>query len=278
MNAQSKVQEYSLSATEYRAVVKMIHEYAGIALADTKQQLVYGRLSRRLRALRLTSFTDYLQKVQDDPAERREFCNSLTTNLTSFFRENHHFEYLAKHALPDIERRNSTTQRIRIWSAGCSTGEEPYSIAMTVRETLGHLRNWDIKILATDLDSNVLAHGAAGIYGVDRFEKMSDQRRERWFYGARNADHFVARNELKELITFKQLNLIEQWPMKGPFDVIFCRNVIIYFEKETQRKVFANMAQRQRPGDLLLLGHSESLFNVSSDYQLIGQTIHKRLA
>lgn len=277
MNLQTQQQEYSLTDTHYRVVVKLIREYAGISLTDTKQHLVYGRLSRRLRALKLTSFETYLQRVQEDTEEREEFCNALTTNLTAFFRENHHFEFLARSILPEVARRNAASRRIRIWSAGCSTGEEPYSIAMTVLETLSHLRDWDIRILATDLDSKVLAHGAAGVYGVDRFEKVSPTRIERWFQKSRDGAFFAADESLKRLIAFKQLNLIEPWPMKGPFDVVFCRNVVIYFEKDTQRQIVGEMAKRQNPGDHLLIGHSESMFNVSDDYELLGQTIYRRL-
>ena len=276
--ADSSSQEFSLSDAEFNAVRRLVHRYTGIALADTKQHLVYSRLVRRLRQKKLRSFSEYLNFVEQDAREREEFCNAITTNLTSFFREAHHFENLASSVLPLLQRRNASTRRIRIWSAGCSTGEEPYSIAMTVLDTLGHLRDWDIRVLATDLDSNVLATAQAGSYAADRFEKMDRQRLGRWFNQSAKSGQYVAKDELKRLIAFKRLNLIESWPVRGPFDVIFCRNVVIYFDKPTQRKLFAQMAGLQRPGDHLFIGHSESLFNVCDQYELIGQTIHRRLS
>ena len=193
--------------------------------------------------------------TEDDGGELEEFCNAITTNLTFFFREGHHFQYLSSTVLPMLQKQNAASRRIRIWSAGCSTGEEPYSIACCVLETLGSLRDWDIRILATDLDSKVLAYGQAGIYPPDRPDKAAKARR---------------------LISFKRLNLMEQWPLKGPFDVIFCRNVVIYFDKPTQRVVFGRMAELQRPGGHLFIGHSESLFNVCEQYQLIGQTTYRK--
>jgi chemotaxis protein methyltransferase CheR len=232
---------------------------------------------RRLRALRLTGFRAYIERIENDAQELEEFCNAITTNLTAFFREGHHFDYLAGTVLPLLQRRNASSRRIRIWSAGCSTGEEPYSIAMTVLETVGHLRDWDIRILATDIDSKVIATASAGVYPLDRFEKMPTPRRERYFERSREGTHLVAGAELKRLITFKRLNLIEQWPLKGPFDVIFCRNVVIYFDKPTQRILFDRMAGLQRDGDHLFIGHSESLFNVCDRYELIAQTIHKKV-
>jgi chemotaxis protein methyltransferase CheR len=232
---------------------------------------------RRLRALRLTGFRAYIELIESDAEELEEFCNAITTNLTAFFREGHHFDYLAGTVLPLLQRRNASSRRIRIWSAGCSTGEEPYSIAMTVLETVGHLRDWDIRVLATDLDSKVIATASAGVYPLDRFEKMPTPRRERYFERSREGTHLVAGSELKRLITFKRLNLIESWPLKGPFDVIFCRNVVIYFDKPTQRVLFDRMAGLQRDGDHLFIGHSESLFNVCDRYELIAQTIHKKV-
>lgn len=269
--------DYELADAEFHEIRRIVHRITGIALADSKKHLVHGRLVRRLRALRIDSFAQYLKRIEDDATELEEFCNAITTNLTSFFRENHHFDYLAGTVLPLLQRRNASSKRIRIWSAGCSTGEEPYSIAMTVLETLGHLRDWDIRILATDLDSKVLQTASEGNYPADRFEKMPRARMERWFSKSREGLHWAAAAELKRLITFKRLNLIEQWPVRGPFDVIFCRNVVIYFDKPTQRVLFGRMADLQREGDHLFIGHSESLFNVCDRYELIAQTIHRKI-
>jgi chemotaxis protein methyltransferase CheR len=269
--------DFELGDDEFHEIRRIVHRITGIALSDTKKHLVHGRLVRRLRALRISGFRAYLERIESDAQELEEFCNALTTNLTSFFRESHHFDYLAGTVLPLLQRRNASTRRIRIWSAGCSTGEEPYSIAMTVLETVGHLRDWDIRILATDIDSKVVATAQAGSYALDRFEKMSAQRRERYFERSRDGSNLVAGAELKRLISFRRLNLIEPWPVKGPFDVIFCRNVVIYFDKPTQRTLFNRMAELQREGDHLFIGHSESLFNVCDRYELIAQTIHRKV-
>jgi chemotaxis protein methyltransferase CheR len=269
--------DFELGDDEFHEIRRIVHRITGIALSDTKKHLVHGRLVRRLRALRISGFRAYLERIESDAQELEEFCNALTTNLTSFFRESHHFDYLAGTVLPLLQRRNASTRRIRIWSAGCSTGEEPYSIAMTVLETVGHLRDWDIRILATDIDSKVVATAQAGSYALDRFEKMSSQRRERYFDRSGEGANLVAGAELKRLISFRRLNLIEPWPVKGPFDVIFCRNVVIYFDKPTQRTLFDRMAELQRDGDHLFIGHSESLFNVCDRYELIAQTIHRKV-
>jgi chemotaxis protein methyltransferase CheR len=260
-----------------------VKEHTGIHLSDQKRELVYGRISRRLRALNLESFRDYRELLSADSKEIVEFCNAITTNLTSFFRESHHFDYVRDSILAPLIADGRATHRLRIWCAGCSSGEEPYSLAMTLRETLADAgaaaARWDIKILATDLDSEVLARGQRGLYGADRVRDMNSARRQRFF---RETTHngqtaFQVTPELQSLITFKQLNLMNPFPMKGPLDAIFCRNVVIYFDKDTQRDLFGRMAQLQQPGAVLFLGHSESLFKVSTDYSLIGKTIYRRV-
>ena len=273
------LREYELSDDDFQRIRRLVRERLGIALAESKRELVYGRLSRRLRALKLRDFGDYLQRIEsDDTDELQHFCNAITTHLTSFFRESHHFEFLAEQLLPALERTNSESRRMRFWSAGCSTGEEPYSIAMVLLENARHLRGWDIRILATDIDTNVLSHARCGLYSGERLEKMDTGRLLRWFEPAQDHRQYKVRDELKQLIRFKTLNLMDDWPMKGPIDVIFCRNVVIYFDRETQRRMVGRMAALQRPGDHLILGHSESLLQVSSQYQLVGDTIHRRLA
>jgi chemotaxis protein methyltransferase CheR len=174
-------------------------------------------------------------------------------------------------------KRDDGGRRLRIWCCAASTGEEPYSIAMVLREAQAMLAGWDVKLLATDLDSNVLGHGKWGVYTRDRFESMSARRMANFFEEVSGEDRLSAADQLRDLITFKQLNLMHEWPMKGPFDAIFCRNVIIYFDKDTQRALFERMAGLQRPGDFLFLGHSESLYRVSERYELIGRTIYRRL-
>jgi chemotaxis protein methyltransferase CheR len=248
-------------------------------LSEAKRQLVYGRLARRLRALQLTDFGAYIKLLErGEPEELEEFTNAVTTNLTSFFRESHHFDYLANEALQSIVKRDAGMRRLRIWCCAASTGEEPYSIAMVLRESAALLNGWDAKLLATDLDSNVLAHGIHGTYTQERFTTMSAARMRNFFENGTGRDEgkLRAAAELRSLITFKQLNLMHEWPMRGPFDAIFCRNVIIYFDKATQRALFERMAKMQRPGDFLFLGHSESLYRVSEKYDLIGKTVYRR--
>jgi chemotaxis protein methyltransferase CheR len=273
--------DFQLSQAEFDRIRALVREHTGISLSESKRQLVYGRLSRRLRALRMSSFSEYIELLErGEAAELEEFTNAVTTNLTSFFREPHHFEFLASDMLPEALKRNAGLRRLRIWCCAASTGEEPYSIAMVLREAQDKLHGWDTKLLATDLDSNVLSHGRRGVYSRDRFAGMAPRRVSQFFDEVRDGaeQKLSAVDELRRLITFKQLNLMHEWPMKGPFDAIFCRNVIIYFDKETQRVLFERMAALQRPGDFLFLGHSESLYRVSDRYELIGRTIYRRLA
>ncbi len=271
--------EFELGDSEFEQLRELVHRHTGIALSDSKRELVYGRLAKRLRALGLGTFADYCRLVESEtPEELQELTNAITTNLTSFFRENHHFRQLADAVLPEAVQRRTATRRLRLWSAGCSTGEEPYSIAMVMREALGHLRNWDARLLATDIDSNVVARASQGMYPGDRLAGMSAARRERWFRPAGSgADQHAISPDLKRLVTFRQLNLLRPWPMKGPFDAIFCRNVVIYFDKPTQRALFDRMADLQEPGAWLFVGHSENLFNVSKRYSLVGQTAYRRV-
>jgi chemotaxis protein methyltransferase CheR len=272
--------EYEFSDQDFQRVRRMVHQQLGIALSESKRQLVYGRLSRRLRALHLREFDTYLRRVESGDAEElQHFRNAITTNLTSFFRENHHFEFLARQLMPHLEFQNRSSRRIRIWSAGCSTGEEPYSIAMVLLESAPHLaQNWDVRILATDIDTNVLEHATRGVYSSDRVEKMDSGRLLRWFARKPGEEQFQMSDAVKQLVTFRALNLISDWPMKGPFDVIFCRNVVIYFDRDTQRQIVGRMEGLQRPGDYLILGHSESLLDISTRYRLVGNTIHQRTA
>ena len=276
---QKSDREYEFSDEDFRALRDLVKQITGISLAETKRELVYGRVSRRLRALGLKTFAEYRRLLAaQDASELIEFCNALTTNLTSFFRESHHFDYLRDVFLGTRGADLHGSRRIRIWSSACSSGEEPYSIAMIICETVKDLKKWDIKILATDLDTNILEIGRRGIYNQDRIKGINAQRLGRFFRATNDGKTtcYEAQPELKNLITFKQINLTHELPMSGPLDVIFCRNVVIYFDKDTQRELFARMAKLQRYDDLLFLGHSENLFNVSSDYTLIGKTIYRR--
>lgn len=274
------LREYEFSERDFQRVRQIVYQQLGIALSDSKRQLVYGRLSRRLRALQLHDFDTYLRLVEGaDAAEMEHFRNAITTNLTSFFRENHHFEFFARQLLPQLAASNSASRRIRIWSAGCSTGEEPYSIAMVLMEAASHLvRDWDVRILATDIDTNVLQTARCGIYSDDRLEKMDGTRLLRWFERGPRAEQHQVREEIRRLVTFRELNLVSDWPMKGPFDVIFCRNVVIYFDRQMQSQIISHMEQLQTVGAHLILGHSESLLDIRTKYRLVGNTIHQRTA
>jgi chemotaxis protein methyltransferase CheR len=273
------LRKFSFGEEDFAALRELVKTHTGIHLTEQKRELVYGRLSRRLRALGLDSFRAYRQILErGDSDELVQFCNAITTNLTSFFREAHHFEYLREQVLRSRAAAALGPRRLRFWSAGCSSGEEPYSLAMTIYESLPEARRWDIKILATDLDTEVLARGERGVYDEERVRGLPAARLERFFRDDRHGKsvRYAVTQELRDLITFRELNLMRALPMRGPFDAIFCRNVIIYFDKDTQRELFARIAQLQRPGDLLFLGHSESLYRVSDAYTLVGKTIYRR--
>jgi chemotaxis protein methyltransferase CheR len=271
-----KSRESGLGSREFQRVVELIRERAGIALAPSKRDMVFGRLSRRLRELGLTSFEQYLDLVADPKSvESEQFINALTTNLTSFFREAHHFEFLARQWLPQML---PTGERcLRIWSAGCSTGEEPYSIAMTLLEHLPP--GIDFKVLATDLDSEVVTRAERGIYPVERIAGLSDAQRRRWFQRGQGNQEGLARvrPELRQHVTFRCLNLLERWPMSQPFHAIFCRNVVIYFDKDTQRPLFERFADAVIPDGHLFIGHSESLHQVTERFKPLGHTVYQRI-
>lgn len=276
----AKQREFEFTDADFDSLRRLVHEVSGIVLSDSKRELVYGRLSRRLRHLGMTSFAEYraLLAGERGGAEIGEFTNAVTTNLTSFFRESHHFSYLRDHFLLPRAQDPRASRRIRIWCSAASTGEEPYSIAMTVAEAIPDWERWDIKILATDLDTDVLRHGETGSYKEERLRTVPRALVEKYFSrGGKGAETcFQVRPELAGMITFRQLNLTHRLPMKGPLDIIFCRNVIIYFGKDTQRDLFARIAPLQQPGNLLFLGHSETLFKVSDAWSLIGKTVYRR--
>ena len=274
-----RLREFAFQEEDFQALRALVKSLTGIHLTEQKRELVYGRLTRRLRALRLRSFAEYRELLSRDERELAELCNAITTNLTSFFREPDHFQYLREQWLAPLAAEGCGGRRLRIWSAACSSGEEPYSIAMTVLESLPNPERWDVRILATDLDSEVLERAQRGVYPLERLSSVSAERQARFFHEpceARTAGRQIA-SEVAALVTFKQLNLMQSLPMKGPLDVVFCRNVVIYFDKDTQRDLFARISRLQRSGDLLFLGHSENLFKVSESYALIGKSIYRRI-
>lgn len=270
--------EFSFEDSDFKRVKGMVYEFAGIDLNESKKNLVYNRLSKRIRFLSMTSFNQYLDFVeQEGESEFVHLINAITTNLTFFFRENHHFEYLANTIIPMLVKENAATKKIRIWSAGCSTGEEPYSLAITLKEAVPS--GWDARVLATDLDTNVVQTGMTGVYKADRLKGVSEERKKRWFMkGSGSQEGFVrVKKELQEIIDFGQINLMNDWPIKDSIDVIFCRNVVIYFDKPTQSKLFNRYADLLPSHGHLLIGHSESLYKVCDRFELLGQTIYKKI-
>ena len=274
--AEAQFGEIPLTSEDFKAIVGLVRDASGIVLTDAKRELVYSRLRRRLRALDIDSFVAYRAMLDgpDGAAERVRMINAITTNLTGFFREGHHFQYLGDELLPRLPR---TRRKLRIWSAGCSSGEEPYSIAMTLHRAMPDLREWDARILATDIDTDMVATGAVGRYQMQRAGAIPAELRRA--HVRRIDDDMVEMGpELKSLITFRQLNLLGRWPMKGPFDAIFCRNVVIYFDKPTQRDLFDRYAELLTPDGHLFVGHSETLHNVTSRFRHLGRTIHRRIS
>lgn len=267
-----------MSDADFDRVSELAYLYTGIVLGPQKKDMVYGRLARRLRELSLNDVAEYLPLIAEEAnPEVSKFINAITTNLTSFFRELHHFEFLAKTVCPQWMKTHAHTKKVRIWSAGCSTGEEPYSIAITLLESM-NLSGWDCKILATDLDSKVIEKGQQGIYGAERIEALSVERKKKWFLGDRNHPDVVkVKHDLQKLVRFKRLNLLEPWPMKSKFDLIFCRNVVIYFNEETQGTLFDRYADSLTEGGCLIIGHSESLNRVCQRFKPIGKTIYQKI-
>lgn len=269
-----KAREYPFTQADFRRIQSLIYKRVGISLADGKQNMVYARLASRLRETGLPSFRAYIDSLADDDApEWVEFANALTTNLTSFFRENHHFPILAKHLASRCQERG---EPLTIWCSAASTGEEPYTIAMTAIEALGRDAA-NVRILATDINTEVLEHARAGVYRLDQLSAVSPERQRRFFLRGRgrHEGYVRVRDELRERITFQQLNLIaDGWPMKRRFDVIFCRNVMIYFDKPTQRRLLERFAPLLRQDGLLFAGHSESFSHAADLFVPRGSTVY----
>ncbi|WP_181017631.1 CheR family methyltransferase [Zemynaea arenosa] len=270
------VKEFNFTHADFERVRGLIYKRAGISLADSKQEMVYSRLARRLRATGINSFATYLDDLESGrmAGEWESFTNALTTNLTSFFREAHHFPLLAAH-LKGLHGQGPLT----IWCCASSTGEEPYSIAMTVCDALGSLAP-NVQIVATDIDTNVLATAEAGIYPAERVARMDPAQVKKYFLRGKGAQEGMVRvrPELRKLVSFKQVNLLaDSWPVSGQFDAIFCRNVMIYFDKPTQRRILGRFVPMMKPHALLFAGHSENFLYVSEALKLRGKTVYELL-
>ena len=267
--------EFAFTLHDFNRVRSLIYQHAGIRLKDSKQHMVYSRLARRLRATGKTTCRDYLDYVEHDEAEWQNFVNALTTNLTAFFREPHHFSILADH----LKRLASAEPRrvLTIWSAAVSSGEEAYSAAMTAVEVFGTLTP-PVKILATDVDTQVLNTAEDGVFTRERVEKLSGANLKRFFLKGQGAhqDFVKIRPELRAMITFRQSNLLAaEWQVSGPFDAIFCRNVMIYFDKPTQHQILERFVPLLRPHGLLFAGHSENFHHASRLFSACGKTVYR---
>ncbi len=265
--------DLELTDTDFARIRQLIYQRAGIVLAEHKREMVYSRLAKRLRHHGLIRFADYLARLERQPEAREweAFTNALTTNLTAFFREAHHFPLLAEHV-------RARPGRVRVWCAAASTGEEPYSIAMTLMETLGS-RAAQAEIVATDIDTDALARARAGIYPLEQVCKLDEARTKRFFQRGKGEHKGFARvrPEVASMIEFQPLNLLApQWPVSGPFDAIFCRNTMIYFDKTTQKRILERFAPLLKPDGLLFAGHSESFSYITDAFRLRGQTVYTR--
>jgi chemotaxis protein methyltransferase CheR len=264
--------EFLFTENEFQRIRKMIYEHAGINLSEAKKDMVYSRLGRRLRANGLATFSEYLALLEtNDKTEWEAFVNSLTTNLTSFFREAHHFPLLSTH-IGKIKNRRP----LQLWCSAASTGEEPYTMAITMMELFNSLTP-PVTILATDLDTTVLKKAATGVYPMERVEKLPPAILKRYFLkgSGQNEGNVLVRKELRDLITFRQLNLLDaKWPPMGPFDAIFCRNVMIYFDKQTQYSILKKFIPVMHNDALLFAGHSESFQNAADLFTIRGKTVY----
>jgi chemotaxis protein methyltransferase CheR len=259
-----------MTTSQFDFIRSFLHQSCGIRLAEGKESLVRSRLMKRIQTLGLGSFNDYMRHLRNDAAnqERIALIDALTTNKTSFFREYAHFTFLRERILPHLlaEKRE-----IKIWSAGCSTGEEPYSIAMELMESIPNISLSPVRILATDISMRVLRQACAGTYAPDRIQDIPASLVQKYFtcMGTGSERHFRVKDEVRRFVRFAPLNLMRDWPMKGPFDVVFCRNVMIYFEKSTQQWLAQRFWQLIQPGGYLLVGHSESLTGSAHKFRYV---------
>ena len=271
----------NMTDRQFEKISAFVKDRAGINLHNGKKQLVKARLGKRLRQMGYTSLDKYLDFVESDSTgnELANMLDALSTNLTSFFREAPHFQYLNDHVLPRlVARRGEDARRLRIWSAGCSSGEEPYTIAMTVQECIPDVPRWDARVLATDLCTQVLGKARAGAYPEERIRGIPPQFLRKYFVqaGDRHDRRYEVVPSIRSMIHFARLNLMEAWPMAGPFDVIFCRNVMIYFDKATQERLVARFHHLLGSGGTLFVGHSESLAGVAHDFRYVQPTIYQK--
>ena len=271
-----------LSNKDFRLISDLVYKHCGINLHKGKKELVRARLAKRLRSLKIEKFSEYIKYAVNDPTgkEFTTLIDSLSTNLTSFFREHQHFDYLKQTFYPVMlsRKRSRSNFRIRAWSAGCSSGEEPYTIAITLLDMLAGQGRWDVKVLATDISTKVLGMAKKGIYDKQRVAPVSAQQKQKYLIKRSSGKENVyeVSNSLRDIIVFTQLNLMEQWPVKGPIDFIFCRNVMIYFDKPTQERLVNRYWDLLESGGLLFTGHSESLTGINHRFSYVQPTIYAK--
>jgi len=280
-----KVNGYNLSTQEFNKFRELIHDKTGINLGDQKRDLVLSRLMKRLRILNIKTFNEYYHYVleKNNADEITAMINRITTNVTSFFREDHHFRVLRETILPQLLEKKTAdkTRKIRIWSAGCSTGQEPFSIAITLADFFQRRLNWDIKILATDLDTDVLCTAEKGVYPESSVSNISPEQLRRYFKKGigENKGFYQISDQIKNMVIFRRLNLTtKQFPIRGPLDIIFCRNVIIYFGNELKTQLIKNFNQLLDNNGYLFMGHSESLIAMKENFRYVHNTVYQKAA
>lgn len=258
MNIQAS-SDFTFSDKEFDAIADIAQREFGLHLEKSKKQLVYSRLSKRLRSLGVSNFFDYLDHLSstEGQAEKKAFISALTTNVTHFFREKHHFDMLHDTVFPSLKKRALSGERLRIWSAGCSAGQEPFSLAFTLLSAFPEAPKYDIKILATDIDEEILSRAVNAQYPMDQLSQIPPEMAKKFTTADDGNLSFSVRSEVRDLISFRQLNLIENWPIKGSFDVIMCRNVAIYFANITQQSIWERFVGALKPNGYLMIGHSE---------------------
>lgn len=266
--------EFAFTAADFRKIAALVHGEAGIVLTEGKAHLVYSRLAKRLRSIGLRSFHDYCGLVESDAGadERIAMIAAMTTNVTRFFREPHHFDHL-RGLLAPLAAAARAGARLRLWSAGCSSGEEPYSIALTLLDVMPDAAQHDVRILATDLDPNMLTRGRAARYSRNAVAEVPQPLRDRFIVA--DGDGVAIGDAARSLVCFNELNLLANWPMQGRFDLVFCRNVMIYFDEPTQEAIWRKFAGLLNPGGTLFIGHSERIATERHPFDLVAQTTYK---
>jgi chemotaxis protein methyltransferase CheR len=273
-SVQEARREFAFSDADFKFLSQLAYEHSGIVLSEAKRNLVYGRLSRRLRILKLNTFRDYREYLAGQEAEVQNFINSISTNHTKLFRESHHFDHFRAHVVKPLAQ-SAQSQRLRIWSAGCSSGEEPYTIAAVIARDVSNLGRHDVRMLATDIDTDILTKAARGEFPVSAIEDVPKEYEE-FFPLTASQNTVMVPEQLRSMIAFRQLNLLGPWPLKGLFDVIFCRNVMIYFDAPTKQTLVERFTKQLKLGGWLYIGHSESLYGSHHGLKLMGRTIYRR--